>query len=398
MKEPHVLPLDRRNRCSLQKFLFPLLLLSSCEWPVTATYSHARSRTPWDVSSEEREANDSSEESFLGRGLPSVSSGSSSASSWTGWEDEEERILSALARAEEGSSKHKRRSAGKTTNSGSSSSKSQRPKKAQTNTSTKAPSVAKGNTASIPELPSSYVLKSSSKLNSSAEHDRSDPSPGKSKLSLSNSKNSQTHGVDAPPSHRVPYKQGTTLGTSTMNSRLRQESTPTTSVRGEPTWTYRNTVPPLRNNMATRSTGVAPAREKKKPVSPSSSTSATTPWVRKYLAARPKDVLLPVPKEYLGDGFNLAQLAAVVERIGFQALDTDSEAMDLAQRLVEMGGKSYPIYRQALLLLLIDGACSFCREPTWFGCLASHREVQTKALWKMPSSGMQRISFATAWE
>ncbi len=80
--------------------------------------------------------------------------------------------------------------------------------------------------------------------------------------------------------------------------------------------------------------------------------SPTTPWVRRYLNARPKDVLLPVPKEYIADGFNLAQLAPIVERIGFQVMGP--QAVDIAKRLVELPPPqpSYPIYRLALQLLL----------------------------------------------
>lgn len=42
--------------------------------------------------------------------------------------------------------------------------------------------------------------------------------------------------------------------------------------------------------------------------------SLTTPWARKFILSRPKDALLPIPREYLSDGFNLVQLAPVVER------------------------------------------------------------------------------------
>jgi len=42
--------------------------------------------------------------------------------------------------------------------------------------------------------------------------------------------------------------------------------------------------------------------------------SLTTPWARKFILSRPRDALLPIPREYLSDGFNLVQLAPVVER------------------------------------------------------------------------------------
>jgi casein kinase II subunit beta len=82
------------------------------------------------------------------------------------------------------------------------------------------------------------------------------------------------------------------------------------------------------------------------------SVSTTTPWVRRYLNARPKDVLLPVPKEYIADGFNLVQLAPIVERIGFQVMGP--QAVEIAKRLVELPSPqpSYPIYRLALQLIL----------------------------------------------
>jgi casein kinase II subunit beta len=72
------------------------------------------------------------------------------------------------------------------------------------------------------------------------------------------------------------------------------------------------------------------------------------------LASRPKDVLLPVPKEYISDGFNLAQLAPIVERIGFQAMGED--AVDIAKQLVQLPQQqqtSYPVYRLALKMILL---------------------------------------------
>ena len=42
--------------------------------------------------------------------------------------------------------------------------------------------------------------------------------------------------------------------------------------------------------------------------------SLTTPWARKFILSRPKDGLLPIPREFLSDGFNLVQLAPIVER------------------------------------------------------------------------------------
>jgi hypothetical protein len=42
--------------------------------------------------------------------------------------------------------------------------------------------------------------------------------------------------------------------------------------------------------------------------------SLTTPWARKFISSRPKDALLPIPREFLSDGFNLVHVAPIVER------------------------------------------------------------------------------------
>lgn len=48
---------------------------------------------------------------------------------------------------------------------------------------------------------------------------------------------------------------------------------------------------------------------------PATTMSLTTPWARKYILSRPKDALLPIPREYLSDGFNLVNIAPVIHKI-----------------------------------------------------------------------------------
>jgi casein kinase II subunit beta len=79
----------------------------------------------------------------------------------------------------------------------------------------------------------------------------------------------------------------------------------------------------------------------------------TTPWVRQFLASCPRDVLLPVPREYVLDNFNLAQLAPVVEKA---ALQNSVETLD-------PHGRSHPIYRQALRLILQEEPCDPATVP-----------------------------------
>ncbi|KAI2493241.1 protein kinase regulator [Fragilaria crotonensis] len=62
--------------------------------------------------------------------------------------------------------------------------------------------------------------------------------------------------------------------------------------------------------------------------------SYTTPWVIDFLQSRPNDALLAVPRDFLGDGFNLVHLPPLVERfVG---------SVDL----------SFPLYKAALRLIL----------------------------------------------
>lgn len=75
----------------------------------------------------------------------------------------------------------------------------------------------------------------------------------------------------------------------------------------------------------------------------------TTPWVRKFLSSCHRDVLLPVPKDYCADAFNLVLLPPFIEQIGETIMDSQS--------LIQTRAKStnpYPIYRQALKLLTQD--------------------------------------------
>ena len=71
-----------------------------------------------------------------------------------------------------------------------------------------------------------------------------------------------------------------------------------------------------------------------------------TPWVRKFLASCHRDVLLPVPKDYCLDNFNLVQLPPIVERIGVQAMTANDSLPTIGNT------KSFPIYREALRLIV----------------------------------------------
>ena len=86
--------------------------------------------------------------------------------------------------------------------------------------------------------------------------------------------------------------------------------------------------------------------------------ASTTPWVRRYLASTADDMLLPVPREFLADGFNLQGLQQNVERIGQQAAAragneiAQTNAKDPATEDVPKKQPLFPFYRAALKLIL----------------------------------------------
>ena len=86
--------------------------------------------------------------------------------------------------------------------------------------------------------------------------------------------------------------------------------------------------------------------------------ASTTPWVRRFLASTADDVLLPVPREFLADGFNLQGLQQSVERIGQQAAAADAKMDDTAvdgdtdSQEATKKQPLFPLYRAALKLIL----------------------------------------------
>ncbi len=78
------------------------------------------------------------------------------------------------------------------------------------------------------------------------------------------------------------------------------------------------------------------------------------------------DRLLPLPRDYISDNFNLAQLPPIVERIGYQAMGDDAIPVAKAIQQHRMAAaaagtsqpptrsSSYPIYRRALRSILED--------------------------------------------
>ena len=118
-------------------------------------------------------------------------------------------------------------------------------------------------------------------------------------------------------------------------------------------------VPPTSPTTTTTTIATPPAITTNKVTS-----TTTTPWARRFLAATRSDVLLPIPRDFIEDAFNLAQLPPVVERLfaattaAAAATSTVSEDND---RVVVVPRETattkdpddpYPVYRQALRRIL----------------------------------------------
>jgi casein kinase II subunit beta len=71
-----------------------------------------------------------------------------------------------------------------------------------------------------------------------------------------------------------------------------------------------------------------------------------SPWVRDFLLRHSCDHLLPVPRDFCVDNFNLMHLAPAIERIGIQSLAPDES--------IPASSKPFPIYRAALRLIVQD--------------------------------------------
>jgi len=119
--------------------------------------------------------------------------------------------------------------------------------------------------------------------------------------------------------------------------------------------------------------------------SASSSSPSSTPWTRKFLTMHLKDALLPVPREYISDGFNLMKLAPLVDKAATDFLADlmtkstfDNSNVPNGQytnfahggyasgagvvspastvpNMKKSAGSSYPFYKAALRLILDEG-------------------------------------------
>ena len=85
--------------------------------------------------------------------------------------------------------------------------------------------------------------------------------------------------------------------------------------------------------------------------------SLTTPWARKFIMSRPKDALLPIPREFLSDGFNLVRVAPIVDRT---VANTVAAERDEGGRSSKSNGH-ISLYKAALRLILDEESPALSR-------------------------------------
>jgi len=69
----------------------------------------------------------------------------------------------------------------------------------------------------------------------------------------------------------------------------------------------------LTQSYKSKSQRISPSRTTSPASIPSSTSGATTQWIRDYLSSHRRDHLLPVPRDFIVDGFNLQKLQDIVE-------------------------------------------------------------------------------------
>jgi hypothetical protein len=154
--------------------------------------------------------------------------------------------------------------------------------------------------------------------------------------------------VNLPDTYRVGGGSSPTTTATTPTATTKRDTTATTTT--EPAAPKQQQQPPqtLQSQTTTPSQPQHTNPTTTAVVAPTATNPVlTTPWVRKFLASCHRDVLLPVPNDYCTDNFNLAQLAPVVERIGIQGMNANDS-------MPTTSAKSYPIYREALRLIVQD--------------------------------------------
>lgn len=146
--------------------------------------------------------------------------------------------------------------------------------------------------------------------------------------------------------HRVTESHEATISRSQIPSVTKQKP-----AFDKPKYEYLQLPEVYRVNVTAKALSNKPNLSSKQAVTPKTSNHSvmgdqTSPWVRKFLSSHPHDLLLPVPRDFCMDNFNLVHIAPAIERIGIQSMASGES--------IPVSSKPFPIYREALRLIVQD--------------------------------------------
>ena len=157
-------------------------------------------------------------------------------------------------------------------------------------------------------------------------------------------------------------------------------SIPTISVDISPSKSTTATpVPTVNAATATTTMHQLQTKQQQQHQAPQTTMSMTTPWARKFILSRPKDALLPIPREFLSDGFNLVQLGPIVEK-AVQAMNLQGkESSTIQEKENQSPLSNLSLYKSALKLILEEADSTEETSIAYNHAIYSSTQIQKAA-------------------
>lgn len=138
-------------------------------------------------------------------------------------------------------------------------------------------------------------------------------------------------------------------------------------------------VPTVNAATATTTTHQLQTKQQQQQQAPQTTMSMTTPWARKFILSRPKDALLPIPREFLSDGFNLVQLGPIVEK-AVQAMNLQrKESSTIQEKENQSPLSNLSLYKSALKLILQEADSTEDTSIAYNHAIYSSTQIQKAA-------------------
>ena len=158
-------------------------------------------------------------------------------------------------------------------------------------------------------------------------------------------------------------------------------SIPTISVDVSPSKSATATpVPTVNAATATTTTHQLQTKQQQQQQAPQTTMSMTTPWARKFILSRPKDALLPIPREFLSDGFNLVQLGPIVDKaVLAMNLQGKEESSTIQEKENQSPLSNLSLYKSALKLILEEADSTEETSIAYNHAIYSSTQIQKAA-------------------